>query len=102
VNKKKRHDVRKYIISKKTGMPCADCGVVYPHYVMDHDHVRGEKKFLISIAALKHYSRAKLDEELAKCDLVCANCHRIRTYLRAIGPADKTGGYEPPNHGAHP
>jgi hypothetical protein len=22
--------------------------------------------------------------------------------FRAVGPADKTGGYEPPNHGAHP
>jgi hypothetical protein len=71
---------------------------------MDFDHARGEKKYLISTVARKHISRENLDAELEKCDLVCANCHRIRTFerLRAVGPAEKTAVYETANNGAHP
>jgi hypothetical protein len=66
--------------------PCADCGVRYPHYVMDFDHREGEIK-LANISALNQHRRVsipKLAAEIAKCDLVCANCHRERTYQRLM------------------
>lgn len=47
---------------------------------MEYDHVRGKKKFNIG-----HYNNKSvkvLMEEIAKCELVCANCHRERTYRR--------------------
>jgi hypothetical protein len=59
-------------------VPCADCGGVFPPYVMDFDHCRGEKKFDISRAPEKAWSDVL--DEIAKCDVVCANCHRIRTH----------------------
>jgi uncharacterized OB-fold protein len=66
--------------------PCADCGKLYPYYVMDFDHRPGETK---SFGIAKYLSvesttssYAKLDAEMAKCDVVCANCHRERTYRR--------------------
>jgi hypothetical protein len=64
--------------------PCIDCGITYPSCVMDFDHVRGIKRFEISNAVITGYTGEKLANELAKCELVCANCHRIRTYNRAI------------------
>lgn len=57
--------------------PCVDCDVQYPPPVMEFDHVRGTKKFPISAANL---ARKDLVEELAKCELRCANCHRMRHY----------------------
>ena len=60
--------------------PCADCGGVFPPCVMDFDHVRGEKKFTVGYG-LQAYGRRKVKEEMLKCDLVCSNCHRIRTYI---------------------
>src|SRR5688572_11935819 len=70
----------RYLRSLKQA-PCTDCGVEYPHYVMEFDHARGEKLFNIS-----SYQRAvgseRFLEELAKCDVVCANCHNIRTWNR--------------------
>jgi len=69
-----------YLHSLKHMKPCADCRVKHPHYVMDYDHVRGKKKFELARACGR--SNKAVLEELAKCDLVCSNCHRKRTYKR--------------------
>ena len=70
-----------WLIAQKS-KPCIDCGNRYPFYVMDFDHVRGAKEFSISDARYKSITIHNLEKEIAKCDLVCANCHRIRTYER--------------------
>lgn len=57
--------------------PCADCGVSYPYYVMDFDH-REDKAF--NIGAGRGRSLSSLEAEVAKCDVVCSNCHRERTH----------------------
>jgi hypothetical protein len=57
--------------------PCMDCGGSFPVACMDFDHVRGEKKF--DLSDMKSHSQASLLAEVAKCDVVCACCHRIRT-----------------------
>lgn len=71
-------------IRKAKRVPRADCGKRYPHYVMDFDHRPGEKKsFNLAIAAGQtRLSWEKIAAEIAKCDVVCANCHRIRTHRR--------------------
>lgn len=78
-DKAKRAD----FIRKSKDRPCFDCKQNYPHYVMDFDHVpeRGEKLFVIAAKGAQ-VSQKRLQEELAKCDVVCANCHRIRTHNR--------------------
>lgn len=57
--------------------PCKDCGGTFPPECMDFDHVRGTKLF--NLAEARCYSWTAIREEVAKCDLVCANCHRIRS-----------------------
>ncbi len=69
-------------VAKVKERPCADCGVEYPPYVMQFDHVRGKKLFCLARAGDK--SLAKIKAELVKCDVVCANCHCIRTHRRRI------------------
>ncbi len=65
----------------KQNTPCMDCGISYPYYVMDFDHVRGVK--LGNVAdLLRVKGRKKVLEEIDKCDIVCSNCHRQRTYER--------------------
>jgi hypothetical protein len=60
--------------------PCMDCGHKFPPECMDFDHVRGRKLFNIGNSATR--SAKALKREIAKCDLVCSNCHRIRTKKR--------------------
>lgn len=75
---------RAFIQSVKKDVPCADCKNIFPPYVMDFDHVE-KKEFGISRAAVSMVSLERLAEEIVKCDLVCANCHRIRTFNRRAG-----------------
>jgi hypothetical protein len=58
--------------------PCADCGRRYPSECMDFDHVRGKKIFGIA-REWNRWGWKTILREIAKCDVVCANCHRIRT-----------------------
>lgn len=62
-------------------VPCADCGVRYPRHVMDLDHVRGIK--VRAISSMMNYTHDRFDTELDKCEVVCSNCHRERTYSRS-------------------
>ena len=77
---KQRNRIRK-IIEKAKARPCADCGGRFPTCVMDLDHVRGTKAFKVSeaVQAAYAYPLEKVYTEIAKCEVVCANCHRIRT-----------------------
>ena len=59
---------------------CVDCQQTYPYYVLDFDPVRGKKLVAVSKMATKSYSQGLLEAEIAKCDIVCANCHRVRTF----------------------
>jgi hypothetical protein len=74
-----RTDIRKL----KEDNPCMDCGVKYPYYVMDFDHVNGKKTTHISEMIQQGMARWKIFSEVTKCELVCANCHRERTHSRA-------------------
>lgn len=78
-----REEVRKL----KSTTPCADCEETYPHYVMDFDHVRGKKSH--NVSAMMRKPTNKIWDEIAKCELVCANCHRVRTYHQAVARQKK-------------
>lgn len=65
------------LIRSAKEQPCADCGVQYPYWVMQFDHVRGAKVANLSKCWA---STGKILEEIGKCDIVCANCHANRTY----------------------
>lgn len=80
ITKEERIKSKEFIRNLKEGRPCTDCQVIYPHFVMDFDHVRGDKLFNIAEAANRRLSNNKILQEIAKCELVCANCHRIRTH----------------------
>jgi hypothetical protein len=78
IRKQRRIRNRELILAAKD-VPCADCGLRYPPYVMDFDHVNGGKRG--NIAELHgRLTEEALLAEIAKCEVVCANCHRIRTY----------------------
>lgn len=72
---------------------CADCGWRGWARGLDWDHVRGPKVATIAILIGKIRPWSEVLAEMKKCEVVCANCHRIRTCerrLHAAEPSDAT------------
>ena len=88
---------RAYVNKIKTETPCADCGVSYPPYVMQFDHLGEDKDRDIATLTRSPVSLARLMAEIAKCEVVCANCHAERTHKRRVLVAQE--GFEPSSPG---
>lgn len=63
---------------------CTDCGHTDPAHpeVFDFDHPPGAEKVLGVAARMTKGTIEELITEIARCEVVCANCHRIRTRSR--------------------
>jgi hypothetical protein len=76
---KRREAARQYVWDYLSTHPCVDCGESDPK-VLEFDHVRGEKTQAVSVLANGNYSLDRVIEEIKRCDVRCANCHRRKTY----------------------
>ncbi len=85
---KDRSRVRKnrVLIENKTRLriylsnhPCVDCGETDIR-LLEFDHVRGQKDGEISDLFRQGFSWSIIEAEIAKCEIRCANCHRIKTF----------------------
>lgn len=65
----------------------ADCGYNDHPAALDFDH-RPDTVKVRDIKSGQQLGWDALIEEIAKCDVVCANCHRIRTVTRRSGGGD--------------
>jgi hypothetical protein len=72
---------RRALLHEIKNVPCADCGGHFHPYCMDFDHLR-DKKFTIGYAVVSSRRWSEILEEIEKCEIVCANCHRLRTFMR--------------------
>ncbi len=71
------------LLERLRDVPCADCGNRFPKCAMDFDHRDpATKEYTVTRMVLRTTTEAIL-AEAAKCDIVCANCHRLRTAERA-------------------
>ena len=74
---------REWMASLKKGVPCTDCGEVFPVWVMHWDHLPGYEKLACISSLVGSRRRTLILAELKKCELVCGNCHVLRTISRA-------------------
>jgi hypothetical protein len=79
--KRIRDENRKRLSGLKESLPCEDCGQHYKACQMQFDHVRGEKyKNVSSVIGSCGARWETIQAEIDKCELVCANCHALRTW----------------------
>ena len=81
-NKRGQAEFVAWYTELKAGKPCADCGVGFHPVAMHWDHLPGQAKTADLSFLARRGNRERVLEEIAKCELVCANCHAIRTYER--------------------
>ena|SRR5208282_5118053 len=89
-NKRKSHDKRneyrkkqrllnkKFVWDYLKEHPCVDCGETDP-VVLEFDHVNGTKSYNIGNMKAQGYSLLALTDEINKCMIRCANCHKRKT-----------------------
>ena len=83
-------DRMEYVVRYLATHPCVECGEGDP-VVLEFDHLR-DKRFDIATGVRERNWQEALDE-IEKCDVVCANCHRRRTavksgFIRAVVAAE--------------
>lgn len=87
--KERARERKRQLVAKvseiKASTPCADCGIKYPSYVMDFDHLPQFEKVADVTALIRLGGWKRVFDEIAKCEIVCANCHRVRTHERSRG-----------------
>ncbi len=84
-SRKSNAATREFFRNLKDNKPCDDCKVVFRYYKLDYDH-RDSSKKEFCVSELVTSGKKKLLAEITKCDLICANFHRERTYQRSINP----------------
>jgi hypothetical protein len=79
--------IRAMILAAKD-QPCKDCGGRWHPLVMEFDHLPGTtKRTNMGDGKARRFGRMTILAEIAKCDVVCPTCHRLRT-LRRMGKID--------------
>lgn len=81
--KTKRARNQAFVDAIKLTAGCVDCGYSEHACALDFDHIpeRGAKAFSIS-SRMSLVITARLVAEIEKCEVVCSNCHRVRTFKR--------------------
>jgi hypothetical protein len=87
---RRRELIGEIIKDAKHMEPCVDCSIRYPYYVMQfHHRDPAVKKFNVSdFRRNSGWAMQKLHDEIAKCDILCANCHAERTHQEPSGRSD--------------
>lgn len=83
-NARYRNGTRERLDTLKLRAGCTDCGYNAHPQALHFDHIPGRGEKLFNIGAYVHCSWEKIEAEIAKCEVVCANCHAVRTHTRRI------------------
>ena len=78
-NKRRMQEVMDYIDNLKSVTPCVDCGNLFKSKITDFHHKNGNKYRIVSEMRRKTTLPIIL-REIEKCELLCSNCHRERTF----------------------
>lgn len=79
INERERHKkVKLFLRDYKLRKGCVQCGYNDHHAALQFDHIKGVKS--INVCYAKSITHA--EKEIEKCEVVCANCHQIRTFVR--------------------
>lgn len=77
-NRKLRDSARKFVVAYLQESSCIDCSFS-DYRALDFDH-RNDKFKDVSEMVVQGYCIERIKEEIEKCDIRCANCHRIKTF----------------------
>lgn len=83
--KAKRNKRQEWLLELKKHLKCERCGFSHPAVLDFHHKNPMEKDMDVSKAVGKNWKEERFLAEIAKCEVLCANCHRIHHYDERIG-----------------
>ena len=86
--------LKEYVRNSKENQKCIDCGRKYRYWMLDFDHRPNTEKLCELSHCFYLSTIEKVQAEIDKCDLVCTNCHRDRTYIRQHSELNLKRWYE--------
>ena len=80
-----KRDLLAWYRAQKDNKTCLVCLGTFRFFALDFDHIPGRGKKIMEVSKLVRlgYSKEKIQIEIAKCELICKNCHAGRTYERS-------------------
>lgn len=87
-----RYREARAVINAMKDRPCADCGGRFPPCAMDFDHPDPKHKAFTVADVAGGGLTPKLLAEIAKTQIICSNCHRVRTERQVELGIIKRGG----------
>jgi len=81
--RRRKLDIRKWFEKYKSGLKCAICSESHPATI-DFHHKSGKKEFAVGYMAFNGYSIKRIEKELKKCEVLCANCHRKAHFKNSV------------------
>ena len=80
--KRHRQKMRNLVNRWKCMKGCSSCGFKGHHFQLDLDHVDPSTKYAQNHRAYEpNWKKERIKKELAKCVVLCANCHRLKTFM---------------------
>lgn len=74
--RKRKQEIRKWFDEYKSELQCVRCCEAHPACLEFHHRDPKKKEIVVSKALDWGWSIERILKEIAKCDVLCANCHR--------------------------
>jgi len=90
----RRKNIRLWFDQVRRESNCSRCGLsgeTCPWLLEYHHRVEGTKSTGVSHLVGNGYSKKRIEEEMAKCDILCSNCHRLHHYEEKLAGANPFG-----------
>jgi hypothetical protein len=84
LRRRRREELLAWFRTLKEERPCVDCEQTFHFAAMQWDHIGTDKVANVSDMVFRGFSKKRILNEITKCELVCANCHALRTHLRHL------------------
>lgn len=72
----RKSEIKRWFAQYKAGLNCERCGEPDPACLEFHHKNPAEKEGLVSYMVAQAYSLTRIRAEIAKCEVLCSNCHR--------------------------
>ena len=82
--RKRKLEIREWMNLKKALLSCSICGISHQAVIQFHHKDPSVKEIAVADAVARGWSKDRIQIEMNKCDILCANCHAIHHWEKRV------------------